>query len=429
MPQPSDHPDYNLNLFATLGRNPRVDLAYSADKGTFSARRRTESTEGPAAPLEGYPVTSEEFANAARQLWTAASAWYLTGHVRPDRWRNAAVGLMAVRDAYRVGSEEERSLKRLVDDLKLIKAASRSKFADFISQQTANFMITAVRQDRYIGKDNPGVCAAFCFDWVSRKVHPLRNKASYLVAKKGPAGPAKGESVIEWASRNNVSRDLDMARMTRKIGKLMQPLQDAHASALSHGERGYRFDPAGFAKTKHPRYYNGLTIQPFQNGPRNCAINLRELPARNEGEQVFGEILNWCVPLTEHSAIRPADPLYWLNPNATTRMYDDMRKKYVSHDPGFLPFVVGLRTSTSNVHAVALCRTRFGWQFFDPNFGEFEFPESSKDQFLSLANRLWIYYRMTASVCNWELYHVYYSPPEFRIPPNSSPSGQNSHAS
>jgi hypothetical protein len=184
------------------------------------------------------------------------------------------------------------------------EAAFAQAAKDSLLIKYRQYLMCKVEQRAYLRRGHEGVCFAFCMDWVSRKLHPHRLKASYLEPKK--QGGSSG------------SPDLSTERMTKKVTGRLMPLQHVYESIRGPESRVGDVLPQALKgyKGAHPECYRTLKVESVV--PRTFVVGRQDVPDSSQGEEVFREIVGRCgktpvvppslVLLNESIAKHKADP-------------------------------------------------------------------------------------------------------------------------
>jgi hypothetical protein len=445
-----DNLKHNLDVLASLEMaQTGTKLSYDGTTGRFSVQA-PGLMQTLARTFSSDSVTSREYFSAPMTaLFAAALARIGTGASR-EQFEAAFRGLKRLQLTYASQPDKLQALERVIsaikqqldralqqqeekqqeDSARKVYYARPGNFAAWLYGKYAKFLIAKIQQDEQISTKSSGVCFGYSLDWLSRKTHTQRAKASYLVSKHHPKRPGPGDLLKDLGA----SPDLDPKRMAAKIKKGIQPLQDVYEAYRISQYRMNTFLPGAIAQsfpasdTKRRGYYAGLKIELRAEGPRGVRVQIGEDAPLDEGKRVFREILERCVPKKSNDQmveqLQKSIKEYKGKPGCDkiVEMWEKTLKELGAEarnilDPNALPFLLFLdpivteknKTETnSDGHAVALYIDAGRYHFFDPNFGEFEFPRAAQENFLSFANDLWLFYRIRAHFNSWTLYDVYY---------------------
>jgi hypothetical protein len=286
----------------------------------------------------------------------------------------------------------------------------------------ANYLVAKVQQATYLDGDNLGVCCAFCIDWISRRQNLLRAKASLAASKKDPTAWPLPNALVKSAG---LPAALDPNRMQRKIDRRINPAQQRYLNGSNKTSLGAL---AAFKSMPDPKgHFTGMCGREVTTGPKFIVNRASDAQPR-EGERVFRELLGYCQPPKQSTLVekfraelaqaeRDRPYLVPMYKKALNEAQKEAQKDPNNHprggvDPAALSYVVSLLGADIGGHAIALYIDQFRWTFFDPNYGEFEFPLGSKATMYEFCNDLWFNYRARREVgkrmYQWRLVEFYF---------------------
>jgi hypothetical protein len=269
------------------------------------------------------------------------------------------------------------------------------------------FLVAKVQQANYLDQDNLGVCCAFCIDWISRRQHTNRAKASLAVSKK-TSRPGPNELVASA----ELPKDLDEARIKKAIERRIGPAQQLYEEGTKKSAQGAldAIQAVDLARETPKGYFARMCGRHVRIGP-DFKVNPASPPAEKEGERVFRELLSHCKPPIEKDKVKEwQDALKEAqggkNPGLVLLCEEELKKALANPnnprragvDPQALSYVISLKGAEAGGHAIALYLDGLRWTFFDPNYGEFEFPRAAEENMYGFCNDLWFNYRARSDV-------------------------------
>jgi hypothetical protein len=384
-----------LKVLADLRNKRGIDLVYYPREDMFLIKVTSiTSSIVPTHSLPDRAVTSV-FAKALEDLFTMAS-YRVGGGVLPESEVDAAQrGLESLRDSYRFlpgKLQEFQALQRVIAKIPELRRGPELEKGR-LDKDFGRFLITRMNQGEYFPAGHTGVCWGLCMDWICRKVHPARYKAWYSVSKKSSPDPMRARMTKKVATRIGALQEVSVADV--KAGKLAERYRALTERYRSESGK----DPA--------RYYEKLWVEPIATGPRGYVVDLATPPQPDEGRSIFEEVLRKCQPREHGPTVNGLRGKVEFE--AIIAQVDSQYAAYLGRCEDSMPFLVYLGRPAGASHAVALCKVRDGWHFYDPNLGEFNFPEGGREEFRDFLCRLWLYYRRAYRFSRFEIHHVYYS--------------------
>lgn len=291
-----------------------------------------------------------------------------------------------------------------------------------LSVKYADYLIVSFEQEKYLPRDNLGVCCALSVDWISRRQQKARNKPSLAVSKKAPLSPTDNAGLLKPL---NLPTTLDPERIRRKMDARIAPAQLAYEASTEVSARG-ALRALGMLDASR-KHVAGMGSRHKGIGPR-VQVNRNVKGGDREGEMIFREILEHCKPPD------PVDPMLptwkasfeqWQGKPGAEALAEIYYKKIKEAEaksphaspggvrPDALTYVVSFRGSDEGGHALALYLDELRTTIFDPNFGEFEFPRGGESQMYAFFSDLWGAYRNVENpkkrMTNWTLEEFYFN--------------------
>jgi len=319
----------NLNMLAQLAGKPGAKLSYSPRSGLFSIDEN-KWYQGAVRALWQDSVTSEEyFGRPIRELFAAARA-------KSIDVTQALNGLDALHQSYRMkaglepGDQQKlRILDEVIEDASL---GTRKDEPDFVTlrQRYSRYVLFGFKQSMFLPADNEGVCYSFTVHWARRIL--VGNKPNWGISKKLPE-----------AHSTTLGRD-QKERIISKVAGKIAPLQ-AELQSFPRGQYANRIGELLSSDGRFSKYAD-LKIESLIS-------------------------ISWPKPIA---------------PNWSGSDFINEVLRRAGNSPDCSIFILNLKGGQKG-HAVGIHPGTAGLHIFDPNFGEFLFPDGSdqdKQTFLNI---------------------------------------------
>jgi hypothetical protein len=349
MPSAADPANLNANLhtFAQLEHSPAGSkLSFNNATGRFSIQK-----PGPlqvlARTASRDSVTSEEyFGKPARLMFAAA---YPQRNTDNGLFDHALQGLRALRGSYT--GDKRAALDAVISDAQ--HGLGKESMGNIrLREKYQRFVVYGFSQSMFLPETNPGVCYSFTIEWARRII--LSNKESFAASENGPAIPS-----------GNTLTPQQKVRMMAKVDSRIRPLQ-AEFGGWDVSNFGTLL--AGLSRSDNVQFqkYGNLAVFPLTNHPQPIAPD-------DKGSAVLGHVL------TEAN-------------------------RYVERGLANV-FLVNMKDrGKPGGHTIGIHLHQGGFHFFDPNFGEFNFPNSAGVNLLAFLNEWWSsFYRPPHDFESWKL--------------------------
>jgi hypothetical protein len=334
MSAPDDPANLNNNLYTLsrlAGSPDGSKLSFDRGTGRFSIQR-PDGLQSVARSLSHDTVTSDEsFGRPIRAVFAAAY---------PDRYRvgamfNAALdGLKSLRRSYT--GDKLAALNAVISDAEHgINKDGRAGIGARLREKYRRFAIFGFSQFTFLPTSNPGVCYSFSIDWARR-----------ILGNKGTFGVSKKHAVMVRSTTPNADQKV---RMMKKVDSRIRPLQ------------------AGFGQQKYenmrPRDVLPMLVRENRSFAKYGTLG------------VFESVRRRAVARTARGSGVIAD--------VRAAAENDLRATRV--------FVVNFKyKDTPGGHAIGIhIREDDALHFFDPNIGEFEFPNGADEERDGFLDKWW----------------------------------------
>jgi hypothetical protein len=330
MPKPDDPANLNNNLYtiARLSQSPAGSkLSYDRGTGRFSIQM-PHALQGLARTLSHDTVTREDyFGRPIRAVFAAAY---------PDRrqsnlFRTALDGLKTLRREY--DGEKLAALDAVISDA---EHGTRKEYQPAIGlrEKYRTFLTFGFQQAAFLPESNDGICYSLAIDWGRRIL--FGEKVSFATSAK-PAGAAPKGATLDAVQK---------ARLMKKVDSRIRDLQ------------------AGITR------YAGPTMEP------RAAFRL--MAVRDQFRQKYGNV--WVHDAVSREHLIASDA-------RGSGVLAAVRRAAGEIDHHGAPiFIANFKCKIGGRgHAIGIHLPGDGLHFFDPNLGEFWFPDSAitqRDAFL-----------------------------------------------
>jgi hypothetical protein len=316
MPSPGDLTNlkHNLETIAELRSKPRgTKLSYDRTSGRFSLQEPGTVTT-VVRFLSRDSVESEEFFGAPiRELFAAA---YAQKH---EDFANALRGLRHLRYFYT--GEKLRRLNAVIEDAEMGVKKDPSHVVR-LRERYAKYVTYGFAQVMFLPQSNGGVCYSLTVHWARRI---LMGKTYFGVSRQTP-----GEEV-----RLITFNKGQKARIVAKMDDTIRPMQDKLREGYGASDFGSRLMVLASDNGERFHKYGNIFVLPAVN-------KMQPIEPGTPGREVFRAV--WNVVRTQLLQFR----VFLVN------------------------FSKGEQAHTIGFHVKG-----YGVHFFDPNFGEFDFPEEA----------------------------------------------------
>jgi hypothetical protein len=333
----------NLRIFADL--RPGDRLIPPDGVGFFAIHRAGSRSEEEAEMCDDAVMNDRQFLIPVTEVFRTADRLKrsTTGRslaVSEQEMQGALAGLRTLKETYAALWQRSRAddpfpqrdkVDKLFSEVTEILRQGGSEEGGVL-ESTLQFvrkyeehLVFKVFQRQHYSSAEKGICQAFCWDWLRRKI--LTGKDSYAISKRTEAGKAHrpGDSLRDQPLPRS-GRD----RLQGKVDKALHDIQDTYRRI-----NGVRHTHVKFA---------GLDVEHVLTGPEGYTLGGH----REDGNRAFYDMLLGCAKLLQKEQI----------PSGQFEII--LRGKDVGDGKDI-------------AHAMALDLNEQRIHFFDPNFGEFEF--------------------------------------------------------
>lgn len=318
--------DPNLATFARLEHSPQGSkLSFDNGAGRFSIQE-PGVMQSLTRTFSRDTVTSEAF--FGQPIRTVFAAAYPDRNTDGGKFASALRGLKALQASYT--GDKRAALDAVISDAEHGLGKDSTRVIQ-LREKYNRFLIYGFSQAMFLPGTNPGVCYSFTIDWARRII--LSNKDSFAASKNG----------LTTRSGNTLTPE-QKVRMMAKVDARIRPLQ----AALSD------YQVSGFGKA-----LTDLSSEPQFQKFGNLAVftlthHAQPIANDDSGSAVLGRVVSEA-----NKNVRAAT-VFLVNMKS--------RGKRGGH-------TIGVHLPNGG-----------GLHFFDPNLGEFDFPngaDASRDAFLN----------------------------------------------
>jgi hypothetical protein len=397
MPNAFDLPYIIANLVILKDLQAEDWLSFSTATGLFSIKRKADFGWRDKAgrglgqdPIKADPTIPIQL----KWLFRAARGHYEEGTLLEDKAvGKRAVTLADIQDAFRgvetlkaIFTGPLHTLKDIEPHIRDFKLGAQgitkaSMFWEKYSQEC----VFKVAQKMHLNPGEAGVCKAFVWDWMRRKLaigvdkdhKPRTAKASYADSSK------------PIAAQTDIFDPAHLQRMTNRVSKKVRAVQ-AHHAHLVKNVGVTEVTLMDEMKKKFDNLFHGMSAQYVETGPKTIKLDPTNTD-RGKARDFFVEAVKACAEdHAKNQAKKLSGDFEWPASGLYKIGIDNSKSSGEAH-------ALGLHLITSPTELI---------HFFDPNIGEFRFPDALKNpvRFHEFLTDLWFDYKCDKYTVTYYLY-------------------------